>query len=80
MEYRTQVHRLAHSHNWRTDRVFECEVDATIDERLYALVLAVVKSVREQRDSVLLMSHHYASNCRNKMNESIPPCTHALSY
>ena len=53
MEYPTQTHTLKHSNNSRTDRVFECEVDATIDERLYDRVLALVNSVREQRDAFL---------------------------
>ena len=69
MEYRT------HAHNWRTDRVFECEVDAMIDECLYDRVLALGNSVREQCDSFLLISHHYryASKCNNTINESVPP-------
>ena len=73
MEYSTQSHTLTHSHNSRTDRVFECEIDATIDERVYDCVLIRFNSVREQRDSILLMSYHYVSNCNNTINESMPP-------
>ena len=52
----THAHMLTHSLNSRPDLIFKFEVDATINERLYTGFIVLGNSVRQRRDTVLLMS------------------------